>query len=196
LLPAGPVSITTVRTNGRKTAMKTLASALIVSLFCGALSAQDMPKPQKEHEWLQQLVGEWESEAEITTEPGKPPMKNKGSEHVRAIGGFWILSETKGDIAGMPFTGILSLGYSLEKKKFVGTWIDSVTSHLWTYTGSMDAAAKALTLEAEGPGHDGKPTKFREVLTVKDKDHKTFTSSAEKDGQWMTFLKIEYTRKK
>jgi len=177
--------------------MKPILIALIVSLSCGVAAGQEMPKPQKEHEWLQQIVGEWDTEAEITFEPGKPPAKNKGTESVRAIGGHWILSETKGEmISGMAFTGILSLGYSAEKKRYIGTWIDSVGSHLWTYTGTVDASGKVLTLETEGPTPDGKTGKFREVLTIKDKDHKSFSSSAEKDGQWVTFLKVEYTRKK
>ena len=176
--------------------MKTAAFALIAPLFCVSATAQEMPKPQKEHEWLQQLTGEWDTEGEIFGEPGKPPTKTRGGESNRAIGGFWILSEHKGDFFGTPFTGIFSLGYSPEKKKYVGTWIDSMTSHLWTYTGSVDAAGKALTLDAEGPGQDGKPAKFREILTVVDKNQKTFTSSIEKDGQYVTFLKITYTRKK
>src|SRR5262245_25227173 len=176
--------------------MKAVAVAFALSLSCGLASAQEMPKPQKEHEWLRQLTGDWETEGEIFGEPGQPTTKTKGSESNRMIGGFWILSEHKGDFFGTPFTGILSLGYSPEKKKYVGTWIDSVTSHLWTYTGSVDEAGKVLTLDAEGPGHDGKPAKFREIVTVVDKDQKTFTSSIEKDGKYVTFLKMTYTRKK
>ena len=38
----------------------------------GALRAQQ-PAPQKEHEWLKQLAGEWEYDAEASLEPGKPP---------------------------------------------------------------------------------------------------------------------------
>ena len=30
-------------------------------------------EPQHEHEWLQQLVGEWTLEGEATMEPGRPP---------------------------------------------------------------------------------------------------------------------------
>ena len=173
-----------------------LRTAVIALGFAAGLEAQDPPKPQKEHEWLQQIVGEWESEGEVVAEPGQPPVKNKGSEKVRSIGGFWILSEHKGEFPGGSFTGILTLGYSVEKKKFVGSWIDSITSHLWTYEGSVDAAGKVLTLETEGPGPDGKPVKFREAMEVKDKDNKVFTSSMEKDGKWVTFLTVRYTRKK
>ncbi len=30
-------------------------------------------EPQKEHQWLQKLVGDWTYEAEATMEPGQPP---------------------------------------------------------------------------------------------------------------------------
>ena len=36
-------------------------------------------EPQKEHEWLQKLVGEWTCEHECFMEPGKPPEKFEGS---------------------------------------------------------------------------------------------------------------------
>ncbi|HVE40309.1 MAG TPA: DUF1579 domain-containing protein [Planctomycetota bacterium] len=175
--------------------MKNLALIAGCLLTLTAAEAQEMPKPQKEHEWLQQIVGEWETEGEVL-EPGKPPTKTKGSESSRLIGGFWALSEHKGDFMGTPFTGILTLGFNPEKKKYVGTWVDSLTSRLWTYEGSVDEAGKILTLDTEGPGQDGKPAKFRESIEVKDKDHKSYSSSVYQDGKWVTFLTIKYTRKK
>ena len=52
-----------------------------------------MPKPTAEHEWLQKFVGEWEADVEMIMEPGKPPMKSKGSNRDRMLGGFWLISE-------------------------------------------------------------------------------------------------------
>jgi hypothetical protein len=46
---------------------------------------------QKEHQWLQRLVGEWTYESECLMEPGKPPEKFEGSESVRSLGGLWVL---------------------------------------------------------------------------------------------------------
>ena len=43
-------------------------------------------EPQKEHQWLQKLVGEWTCESEATMEPGKPPERFKGTESVRSLG--------------------------------------------------------------------------------------------------------------
>lgn len=42
-------------------------------------------EPQKEHQWLQQLVGEWTYEAEATMELGQPPSKFEGSERVLTL---------------------------------------------------------------------------------------------------------------
>jgi hypothetical protein len=41
---------------------------------------------QQEHQWLQQLVGEWTYETEATMQPSQPPLKCKGSERVRSLG--------------------------------------------------------------------------------------------------------------
>lgn len=53
------------------------------------------PKPGPEHDWLQQFVGDGETEVECRIEPGKPPMKAKGTESVRSICGLWIVTEAK-----------------------------------------------------------------------------------------------------
>jgi hypothetical protein len=56
--------------------------------------------PQKEHQWLHKLLGEWTSEAEATMEPGKPPETFKGTESVRSLGDLWILAEGQGEMPG------------------------------------------------------------------------------------------------
>jgi hypothetical protein len=177
--------------------MRIAAAGWVAALLAGTVAAQEEPKPQKEHEWLRQLVGEWESEADIVVDPAKPPEKMKGTESGRMIGGFWAVLENKGDFMG-PFSGILTLGYDAGKKKYVGTWIDSKGSTLWHYVGAVDASGKVLTLESEGPapGDPSKTVKYRESIEVKDKDHKVFTSMTEKDGAWVTFLTVHYRRKK
>lgn len=177
--------------------MVVLAGALVAAgAYAGPQDAPESPKPCKEHEWLQQIVGEWDSEAEVTPDPAKPPVKMKGTESSRMIGGFWAMCEVKGEAFNKPFTGIMTLGYDAERKRYVGTWIDSMTGHLWSYQGSLDASGRMLVLDTEGPGRDGKPARFRESIEVKDKDHKIFTSSTEQDGKWLPHMTVRYERKK
>ena len=64
---------------------------------------------------------------------------------------------------------------------------------------AVDDAGKTLTLETEGPCplKPGQRCKFKEVIEVKDKDHKVFTSSMQgDDGKYTTMLTINYRRKK
>ncbi len=96
--------------------LRVAAATFVLSMAAVAQDQPEMPKPVKEHEWLQQYVGEWESEAEIVMEPGKEPMKSKGTETVRAIGGFWIQCENKGSMMGKGFTGVATIGYDPDKK--------------------------------------------------------------------------------
>lgn len=193
--------------------MKTLLGALL-SIFTIALWAQEtkpqepategcgpsceMPKAQKEHEWLAQLVGEWDTEAEMVMEPGKPPMKSKGTESGRKFGDFWVILEHKSDMMGQPFSGILTLGYNTEKKAYVGTWVDTMGGVMWQYTGSVDATGKILTLNSEGqcPMQPGKLVKFRETITITGPDEKLFTSEMEIEGAWTKVLSVKYMRRK
>lgn len=173
---------------------------LVIVLLAGsALQALQETPPQKEHEWLQQLVGEWTVESEMMMGPGMPPVKTTGSESARAIGGLWVVAELKGTMpTGGPMSAMLTLGYNPEKKKYVGTWVDSVMNHMWHYEGTLDATGKILTLETEGPNmmSPGKTAKYRDVIEIKSKDHKTLTSSAMgEDGKWMTFGTSHYKRK-
>ena len=132
--------------------MTKIIAVMIAGLLAkAALGAEPempkLPEPQQEHEWLMQLVGEWNAEVEMFKEPGMPPEKSQGTESVHAIGGFWTLGKNKGTHMDKPFTGILVLGYDPDKARYVGMWFDSMTSHLWTYEGTLDASGKILTLE-------------------------------------------------
>lgn len=176
-----------------------LAVFTLLTLSTSVSVAQDFPKPGPEHAWLQQFVGEWESETEALMTPDQPPVKSKGTERVSSLGGFWTVSEIKSTMMDMPFTGNLTLGYDPAKKKYVGTWVDSVSGQLWRYEGNVDPTGKTLTLDTEGvcPMNPGKVSQFKEVISVEDKDHKVFTSSIlGDDGKWKTMMTSHAWRRK
>ena len=189
--------------------MKSLTIAgpvvLFVALFVvGASQARaqetpEFPQPQKEHEWLQQFVGEWETEAECTIAPGQPPIKCEGVEKAEMLGGFWMTARGQSEMMGMKISSVLTIGYDPEQEKYVGSWIDSMSSYLWHYAGSVDKSGKALTLLTEGPCHlrPGEVCKFKEVVEFKSADERVFTSSVQgEDGEWTTFVTVKYRRKK
>ncbi len=158
------------------------------------------PEPQKEHKWLQRLVGEWTMEGECDMGPGQPVSKTTGTESGRSIGGLWVVAEGKGEMTdGNTGTMIMTLGFDPEKKRFTGTWIGSMMTNLWIYDGELDATGRVLTLNAEGPdmATEGKTAKYRDVIEFKSDDHRVLTSHMlGGDGEWVQFLKADYRRKR
>jgi hypothetical protein len=157
-------------------------------------------EPQKEHQWLQKLVGDWQFEGEAPSEPGKAPEKFTGTESVRTLGGLWFVGEGHGDMPGSgEATTVLTLGYDPNRKRYVGTWIGSMMTHMWVYEGQVDAAGKVLTLNTEGPSmtEEGKMAKYRETIVFKNDNHRIFKSQARaEDGTWKEIMTANYKRKK
>lgn len=157
-------------------------------------------EPLQEHQWLQQLVGEWTGEGEGTMGPDEPPHKFTMMESVRSIGGVWVQLEGRG---AMPEGGDeaitqMTLGYDPQKKRYVGTWIGSMMTHLWQYEGELDAAGKVLTLNAEGPSiaGEGKLAQYRDVIAFESADHRILSSHIlGDDGQWTRFMTAHYRRR-
>jgi len=160
----------------------------------------DMPKPGKEHQWLMQLLGEWEIEGEGTMGPDQPKMTWKGTESVRALGDFWVIGEGKGAMPeGGEMVNITTYGYDPEKGRFVGTFISSVMTMMWHYEGSLDPAEKVLTFDTEGPSMmgEGKVARYQDIVEMIDDDHRVLRSQVlGEDGQWQQFMTAHYRRVK
>jgi hypothetical protein len=165
-----------------------IALALLAGSNRSLRAAEQNGQQRKEEAWLERFVGEWEAESSGT----------KVSEAARMMGP-WMIDEIKIDIKNGPMHGMLTLGYEPQRKKYVGTWIDSKTRFLWVYEGTVDPSGKVLTLETEGPNPmvPGKLFKARDVHSFTDQDHRTLTSSMlGEDGKWHTFQNLKCQRTK
>lgn len=155
-------------------------------------------EPQKEHQWLQRLVGEWACEIEAIMGPDQPPSTSTSTQSTRSIGGVWIQGEGKcGMPDGPPGTTFLTLGYDPARQRFVGTFIGSMMTNLWLYEGTLDAAEKVLTLDTEGPSFTDptRKTKYQDIIEVLSDDHHTLSSQAlGDDGKWVRFMTAHYRR--
>jgi hypothetical protein len=153
----------------------------------------------KEHAWLHRLAGEWVAEIEVPAEPEKPPQKFKSTEVVRSLGGLWIIAEGTGEMPGGGTAhSVMTLGYDPAAGRFVGTFIASMMTHMWVYSGTLDAGGTVLTLDTEGPSMSpaGGRAKYQDVIEIKADDHRTLTSRMlGEDGQWRTVMNAEYRRR-
>ncbi len=154
----------------------------------------------KEHEWLQQLVGEWTYRLDAPEMPADTAGTCSGEESVRSIGGVWVILEGHGSMPdGTPALTIMTLGYDPQRQRFTGTFIGSMMTHLWVYEGSLDASGKALTLDTEGPNcmsADGRFCKYQDTLEILDADTRVLRSRMlREDGQWEEIMRATYRRK-
>jgi uncharacterized protein DUF1579 len=188
---------------------KTLCAIAIVlpaaALFLRAApDEKEMPKPGKEHEWLRQLEGAWAGDMDMLVDPMNPakplekPLRSKMTESTTLLGGWWALAAVRGEIAGQIFEGRGQYGYDAEKKKYIGTWIDSMMPHLWEYEGSLDASGKVLTLEAMGPdcANPTALTKYRDVHEIVDRDTRRMSSAIQREGKWVPIMRVDLKRTK
>lgn len=154
-------------------------------------------KPTKEHEWLQNLVGEWRIENEMTMEPDSPKIKSTGTASVKSLDGLWAFSENKETMPnGQAVTTYFALGYDVTFKEYRGCIIMSASSHLWKYAGKLSEDGKTMTLDCEGPSMtDDGTALYREVIELVDDNHRTHTSYSQNgEGKWEVFAKAEYSR--
>ena len=157
------------------------------------------PQPQKEHQWLQKLVGEWTYEGEASMGPDQPPSRMEGRESARSVGGLWVIMEGhSASPSGGEDTSMFTLGYDPDRKQFTGTFISSMMTHLWIYD-SGELSGNALTLTAKGPSMtgDGAMVPYRDVIEFVSDDHRTLSSYAQDEkGAWQHFMTSHYRRKK
>jgi hypothetical protein len=175
--------------------------ALALLLLAPAARAQEpaLPTPGKEHALLASDVGTWEAAIKMYGPPGEPAVEKGSETNTLLPGGLWVLSEFTGTIGGQPFSGRGQTSYDPASGKYVGTWIDSMSTKPMLLEGSYDEATGTLTMEGESVGFDGKPARARLVTTHKPDGSRHFTMHMKSDvtgPDFVKMLEITYTKKK
>lgn len=155
-------------------------------------------KPSREHNLLQQYVGDWDVECEYFFGSEDTPIQIQGKETVEALGEFWIIGRFEADILGQMLIGQSVRGYDPVKEKFIETWKDSATPFLYAFEGDLDKDGTRLTMK--GKNYD--PVRqWRAPYTGKiefhGKDKRILTLSVETiDGDEVRILRYISTRRK
>jgi predicted 3-demethylubiquinone-9 3-methyltransferase (glyoxalase superfamily) len=142
-------------------------------------------------EWLKQFEGTWTTISKSPDAGDQPAFTQQATMKSRSVGEHWIINEYSGLASGMNFEAIQTVGYDSEKKQFTGSWIDSLLSHTWHYTGSLDETGMKLTLEAEGPDwtDPGKSRRYRDIYEFRSENEIAAISQMMNDqGAWETFM--------
>ncbi|MEE9391743.1 MAG: DUF1579 family protein [Planctomycetota bacterium] len=145
-------------------ALATLAITIglvFTAAMAPAFRPQEMPMPQKEHKEILKSVGNWEGTL-TSFMPGAPSEPVAAKETVVAVGGFWTQSRFECEFGGVPYVGTGCVGYDPAKKKYLGTWIDSMSTALAIMEGDYDPKTKLHTMRWNTIDHiSGKPVPSR-----------------------------------
>jgi hypothetical protein len=166
-------------------------------------SAQDGPpgaKPTSDHKLLAKDVGTWDATVKSwMSGPGSEPSVSKGVEVDKLLpGGLWLLNDFEAEFGGMAFHGHGVTGYDTQKKKYIGTWVDSLATTIMTMEGSYDEGTHTLTMYGKGTDMAGKPYDSKSTTKYLGSDERVFTmlvKSDETKGEQVKMMEITYKRR-
>jgi hypothetical protein len=188
-------------------------SALLCVLMAGIVRA-DAPKkeaqeammkawmaaatPGAPHQHLAAMVGTWDAVVKTWEDPSAPPSESKGTSVMSMVlGGRYLVQQFRGEMMGQPYEGTGYTGYDNVQKKYIGTWMDNMSTGMMVMTGTQDpATGKVNYVGKMWDAMTGKESSTREVMTKVAPDHFVFEMFAPgMDGKEMKMMEIQYTKK-
>ncbi|MEM9597556.1 MAG: DUF1579 domain-containing protein [Acidobacteriota bacterium] len=151
--------------------------------------------PGEHHAFLKAMEGKWNLATKAWMAPGQPPMESKGTATKTMIhGGRYLQEQVNGEMMGIPFTGEGLTGFDNTGARFVGTWIDSMTTSILMFEGQRDGDVITLTGTSKDP-MSGQMMKVRTVTRRVDDDHHEFEFyMTAPGGPEMKWMEVQYTR--
>lgn len=149
--------------------LRCCAPLLIVALATGC-GSQNAPKaapmdqkammeayqkagtPGEHHKHLQAFVGTWRARAKAFPGPDAPPSESNGTATFTSLrGGRFIEQTFRGAWDGQEFEGSGLMGYDNVQQKYVSSWADSMSTSIYTDSGSCSADGKVIDLSGMAP---------------------------------------------
>lgn len=146
--------------------------------------------PGDAQKMLANSTGDWKADVSLTMDPAQPPIKSKTSVHNEMImGGRYLSTRYSGDMMGMPFEGVGTIGYDNGKKMYVSSWIDNMGTGIMYMEGKPGDDKR--TVEFKGKAYEpmlGKDVMVRQVMTFIDATHQKmemYMNTGEKEMKTM-----------
>ncbi len=154
--------------------------------------------PGAPHKLLASLAGAWTTRTRAWMEPGNPPMEGSGTcEQKMLLDGRYLQQEYIGKMMGNTFIGINVIGYDNHTKKYVSTWIDSMSTGIYYFEGTAGADGKTITQESSYDDPVRGPMMWRSVTRIVDGDtleYEMFLTP--KGGKEEKMMEMTLSRKK
>jgi len=154
-------------------------------------------KPTKEHQFFDDMVGQWTMEHACSMAPDQAPEMTRGKAVGRTYGGLWLIMECQAESDQFgPWVSQFTLGYDPRNQVYHGTFVASMMDHLWLYQGQIDPSSNRLVLDVQGPSMDGNGlANYRDIFEIVNRDHWILRSEIQgDDGSWTQFMEGHHRR--
>ena len=158
---------------------------------------QKLGTPGAPHKLLAGMAGSWSTRIKTWMGPDSPPMESRGtSEQKMLLGGRFLQQEFTSEMMG-GYSGIGFTGYDNHTKKYVSTWMDSMSTGILFFEGTADAGGKTITQKSRYNDPVKGPAEWRSVTRIVDDNTEIFEMyNSVKGGKEEKMMEITYTRKK
>ena len=153
------------------------AVALFIALIYVAKidAANDQEKPLKPQQLLARNAGTWDCDIKLFLKgPEAPPKNYKGIEDNKLVsGGKFLQTSFKYPMGPRrDFEGHSLIGYDPRSKRYVGTWVDTMTSAPSQVSEEYDEASTTLTDHRTVVDGNGNEIKTKHITTWQDDSRK------------------------
>jgi hypothetical protein len=170
-----------------------------------ALSLQEMidlqmkyAVPVAEHDYLKKYVGTWDVDGKSWMQPGAEPEAGKGTMKSALIfGGRYVKCDYQGTMTDQPLMGLQIIGFDIFEKKYTSFWIDSMSTHFYQTSGTLDPTGKVLTEGGLWPDPVTGGTREVKVVTtwIREGQYRYEMFMAGPDGKPFKSVELTFTKK-
>lgn len=153
--------------------------------------------PGEPHKLLASIAGSWTTKTKEWIDPQIPPVESTGTVSSRMmLDGRFLQQEITGSMHGRPHTGIWTVGYDNLLKRYISTWIDTMSTQIFIMDGTASADGKAITLTGQHAEVGGGHMTHRAIWKILDSNTQEFIMyGTYHGGQEMKMMEVLYTRK-
>jgi hypothetical protein len=162
---------------------------------------QETMTPGPQHKMLEASVGTWDAEVKMWMKgpTGEPTVSKGVSENKMVLGGRYLQQDFTSEMMGQPFVGTGFTGYDNFNKKYIGFWIDNMSTAMSLQEGVLEKDGKTMTMwgKMDDPSTGEKGKKVKYVARFVDSDTQVFeTYDVSTYGDKKPTMEITYKRRK
>ena len=144
-------------------------------------------------------MGTFDVKVRVWLDPSKPPVESSATAVATwVLGNRYVQQMLSGYIGGEPWSGISYAGFDNVTKKYVSTYMDTGSTGMEWYTGTLDADGTHGRMTATIADEvTGKPKTLELRLTIAaNGDRVTELWQEDATGKMFKVMELQFTRKK